>query len=173
MLERGKVLVNMKSTIRDYRNSDWSAILDMTVQSIEFHMAIQKPVRFERYTIKLLRNYLLGLTAQHRRGTGKFLVAVDDADQPVGFLFGAVDKPDKELEKCAVKSATFYELFVLPEYRGQHLATSLITALEQHFQQQGCQLIRLHDVHATNESAQKLYRKLGYVPRVIEMGKRI
>ncbi len=173
MLKREEILVRMKPTIRDYRNSDWSAILDMIVQTIEFHISIQKPIRFESYTVKLLRNYLLGLTAQHRNGTGKFLVAVNADDQPVGFLFGAVDKPDKELQKCVVKSATFYELFVLPAYRGQHVATALITTLEQHFKQQGCQLIRLHDVHATNESAQQLYRKLGYVPRVIEMGKRV
>lgn len=61
------------------------------------------------------------------------------------------------------KTARLYSLAVLPEFRGAHLATSLIINLLARLHECGykhCHLeVRLHDI-----KTQSLYKKFGFVP---------
>lgn len=161
----------LEVTVREYLNRDWPIILQMMTDTMVYHMSIQQPARFHSYTLKLLRDYLRELTAKQRVGSGKFLVAVNSEDVPVGFVYGEVDKQGPELARNAVKSGTVYEIYVSPEVRHQKVAQKLMSEIERYCRQNKCVLIRLHDVHHTNLPAKNLYAQLGYAPRVIEFAK--
>jgi GNAT superfamily N-acetyltransferase len=160
-------------TFRPYQNSDWPQVLNMLIQTMEFHMSIQSPVRFERYTKELLINYLLGITGRYRSGRGQLIVAEISTGVLAGFVYGEVDKQDKELAACSVPTGTVEELFVLAEMRGQNVGQELMKRIETFLINRGCTLIKLNDVHFYNKTARHLYEKLGYEPRVIQYGKRV
>lgn len=173
MLFSAKIEVMNDIRLRDYQNADWARTLAMLVQTMEYHISIQQPKRFKTYTMNLMRNYLRELTGKHKTGKGKLILAVDADDQAIGFIYGQVDEQDKELAKSAVKSGTLVELFVSADSRGKKVAQQLMKGMEEYLKAKGCVLIRLKDVHQTNQPAQKLYAKLGYMPRVIEFAKEI
>jgi ribosomal protein S18 acetylase RimI-like enzyme len=156
--------------IRDYQKKDWSQILQMIVESMEYHISIQNVLRFKTYTPDLLRNFLRGLVVKQRLKKGKFLVAEEEGIL-IGFIYGEVDKQDKELAKSVVKSGTIFELFVLPSHRKHQVAQTLMNNMEGYLMKNGCLLIRLKDVHFKNTPAQSLYSKLGYEPRTQEFAK--
>lgn len=159
--------------IRNYQNSDWSAVLEMLVEMLEYHLDLEVLQWFKKdYSPKLLPNLLRGLTQRHRLKTGKLLVAVID-NQVVGFSFAKPFKVDAEMKKSSVKTGAIEELFVRAAFRRRGVAKMLIAAQEKYLRAEGCKLIRLKDVYAENKPAIKLYEQLGYIPRMLEFGKRV
>ncbi len=66
----------------------------------------------------------------------------------------------------------FGDLFVLKEYRGIGISTELKNIGLRWFKQKGMEYAYI-GVHFGNEKARKIYRKWGFVPRHIEMVKKI
>ena len=158
--------------ISNYQKSDWKQLLEMVYQTMDYHMSIQNPVRFESYTDGLISNYCRSIVAKHRLKKGKLLVAHLD-NKLVGFIYGYIDHQDKEMKKSAVKSGTISELFVQQEARGKKVGKLLMAEIEKYMVDHSCRLIRLSEVHQTNNSARKFYQYLGYQPRTIEYAKRV
>lgn len=111
--------------------------------------------------------------AEEREGA-IFLATLDD--KIVGFVQGIVDRHE---------NATMYhlsfkpeidgwigELFVNPKHRKQKIATKLIAAISEHFQSKNCDRIHLY-VAANNHPARKVYEKMGFEEKEIELTKNL
>jgi len=72
------------------------------------------------------------------------------------------------LECAPSKDEVILELFVGVPYRRQKVGTTLMQRIEDYFQQKGCDASRV-EVFETSDKAHNLYKKLGYVDRVIFM----
>ncbi|WP_416828625.1 GNAT family N-acetyltransferase [Ectobacillus polymachus] len=91
-----------------------------------------------------------------------YLVLKDDDNLKGWTLIGSAK------DYFSKKSVGFiYELYVLPEYRGQKLSKKLMKAGIAELSLKGHKEIRLN-VHADN-FARKLYKELGFVDRQISM----
>jgi GNAT superfamily N-acetyltransferase len=139
---------------------------------MKFHMSIQDPIRFYSSTDKLLVDFLRSLTAKHKNGSGLMLVA-EIENENAGFIYADVEKQNKELKKTAYKKGVVHELFVNEHFRGHGVAQALMKETEKWLVSKNCKIIILEDVHAKNYNAQNLYKKLGYIVRVMQYAKSI
>lgn len=89
---------------------------------------------------------------------------------PNGFvLFGSLDARIVGAAVCFWGYSTFagkptvnlHDFSVLPEAQGRGVGTALLSELERRARERGCAKMTL-EVHATNESAQRLYARFGF-----------
>ncbi len=158
--------------IRPYQKSDWQAVFKMIELTTKYHMQIQQPMQMHQYSSKLIRNFLLSISAKHRNNSAILLVAELDT-KVIGFVYGKLKKLNKLEKKCLYKTGIIDELFVENKYRNQGIGSMLIKEIEKNFVKQKCKLICLSQVHSNNLSAKQLYEKLGYIPRHTEFAKSI
>lgn len=64
------------------------------------------------------------------------------------------------------------DIFVAEQYRRQGVGTSLMNEFLKDTKKGFCKTVEI-DVHVNNTSAQKFYEKMGFVPRAIQMEKRL
>lgn len=84
------------------------------------------------------------------------------------FLAYAEGKP-AGIANCFIGFATFnarkliniHDLFVLPEYRGLHIADALLTQVQKRARQMGCCRLTL-EVRGDNKRARRLYEQFGF-----------
>jgi len=155
--------------IRKYKTSDREAVHKMLCLSMEYHISIQDPVRFNSYSEEVIEEYMNAWIPKIESGDGILLVA--EENDIIGFVYGEITKYSYEVKKHAKKECVLTEIYVMEVQRKKGVATKLIIEMEAISKQMGCELIRLKDVHLKNESAIQLYRKLGYKVRVMEFAK--
>lgn len=104
---------------------------------------------------------------------GTFYVALDQ-EKVVGFIVGTIRRPTKEdlLGAEPAVNGRVTELYVDKDYRGKGLATKLMVKIEQALKEKGCNYIWV-EVFAPNQPPRKLYQKLGYAERDIDMIKEV
>ena len=80
-----------------------------------------------------------------------FLVA-EAGDRVAGYIIGAMTRHGGEIDSLAV----------LPRYRGQHIATQLLSVMMHRLRQRGALATRL-TVRKDNKQAIDFYKRLGFV----------
>jgi ribosomal protein S18 acetylase RimI-like enzyme len=119
----------------------------------------------ERYTRKL--------SEEIDKNDGIAYVAELD-DQIVGFAAGRIHKQSEiEMLECIPsRDGRVIELFADAQYRRRNVGTLLIQKMEEYFREKGCDVSRV-EVFEPNVNAHRLYRKLGYSDRIIDMVKKL
>jgi ribosomal protein S18 acetylase RimI-like enzyme len=102
------------------------------------------------------------------------LYVVADEGRIVAFAVGIIIRPSpgEALELVPSSRGRLTELYVAPAYRGRSLGTRLAQAVERYCAAQGCDVIRV-EVFAPNQAARRLYEKLGFAERDIDLMKAI
>jgi len=157
--------------VRKYQNHDYKEVLRMLSESMDYHMEIADPTIFKKSSDKLMSNYLRHMVAKAKRPKAILFVAEDDKKELVGFVYGEIPKYSLERTRVGKKCGVVHEIYVMEDQRMKGVATELIIEMEAITKELGCELIKLKDVHHKNESAIRLYKKLGYNVRVMEFAK--
>jgi ribosomal protein S18 acetylase RimI-like enzyme len=99
---------------------------------------------------------------------------VADQDRNIAFAVGIVIRPSpgEELELIASSRGRLTELYVAPAYRGRGIASALVAAVDRYCAERGCDVLRV-EVFAPNLAARRLYEKLGFAERDIDLMKTI
>ncbi|WP_349314149.1 GNAT family N-acetyltransferase [Chitinophaga sp. MM2321] len=94
------------------------------------------------------------------------LVVAETGSEIIGSGYARI-----EAAKPYVKHATYAYLgfmYVRPDYRGKGVNGKIVAALKEWSYLQGITEMRL-DVYSDNETALRAYRKMGFVPNLVEM----
>ncbi|MEJ8547083.1 GNAT family N-acetyltransferase [Brevibacillus borstelensis] len=97
----------------------------------------------------------LGQYTQSRFGV--VYVALDSASRPIGYALASLKK-DLVAE---ILLGHIDELYVTPEYRGQHTAKALVAEMNGWFQRQDVSAVSVH-VDVENMAAQNFWEKIGF-----------
>jgi ribosomal protein S18 acetylase RimI-like enzyme len=100
---------------------------------------------------------------------GRLLIAELDG-RPVGFAAGVVRSPGPDAGFSARVGlyGRVTELYVEPGARRRGIATRLLARLDRHFARAGCETVRV-EVFVPNPTARRLYARLGYRERDLEL----
>lgn len=91
---------------------------------------------------------------------------------PIGMIAGIIEEFTKNdrIECIPSKPARILELIVSEKYRSNNIGSLLMNKIEEYFQIQGCDIIRV-EVFEPNKKTHNFYQKLGYQDRVRDMVK--
>jgi GNAT superfamily N-acetyltransferase len=98
-----------------------------------------------------------------------------DGDRAVGFSVAFLMKDFSEGDLLGVFRAQrgrIEELYVVPEYRGKGIASTLMQKMEIFLKEKGCDYIFV-GVHAFNQNAHELYKHLGYADVGVDLMKKV
>lgn len=104
---------------------------------------------------------------------GKIFLA-KTSDSVFGMIAGYVEPKDAEdrISNRCPKRGVISDLVVSSSFRNKGIGVSLMSVMENYLSSIGCEFIAVN-VFAPNEGARRFYEKSGYVPRNIELYKRI
>ena len=95
-------------------------------------------------------------------------VAVDDAENVLGYAFCIYQEVKDNASLCDRKTVYIDDLCVDATLRGQHIGTALYEHVQTESRKEGCQAITLN-VWCFNEGAMRFYEKLGMKPLKVVM----
>ena len=95
-------------------------------------------------------------------------VAVDDAENVLGYAFCIYQEVKDNASLCDRKTVYIDDLCVDAAERGQHIGTALYEHVQAEARKEGCQAITLN-VWCLNEGAMRFYEKLGMKPLKVVM----
>ena len=95
-------------------------------------------------------------------------VAVDDAENVLGYAFCIYQEVKDNASLCDRKTVYIDDLCVDATLRGQHIGTALYEHVLATSKQAGCQAVTLN-VWCLNEGAMRFYEKLGMKPLKVVM----
>lgn len=159
--------------IRPYQNKDYTQVLQMLNQSVDYHMGIADPAVFRKSSEKLIANFLRSLVAKTRSGTGVLLVAEESPEVLSGFVYGEMPKYSEDTTNIRKRCGVVKEIYVDENHRQKGVGERLMKEIEDLFIEKNCELVLLNDVHRKNTPAINLYEKLGYHVRVSEYVKEL
>jgi ribosomal protein S18 acetylase RimI-like enzyme len=159
-----------KVLIRKYVDEDFDVIAQMSEDFIDYITTLdpqKRVIKRERYGIDYIEKQLRDI----KNKNGIFLVAEIES-KICGFGVGLIDtlEPDDLMEVLPHTPGRIAELYVEDKYRGMGIGTQLLSELESYLKEKGCNPIHI-GVFVPNQSAHKLYEKLGYGDRNIDMVK--
>ena len=158
--------------IQPYQPSNAQEVEQLLEEFIEYFVQIDS-LKWVKKQPLYGQNYLEKTLKEIRENNGTFILGKMD-NQIVGLgtaIIGQLDANDL-LEVAPHKPGRITELFVREAYRGQGIGRKLLKELEDYLKAQGCHTIHI-EVFAPNENAHKLYNKLGYTDRNIDVVKMI
>ena len=159
--------------IRPYHSEDRSALLQLMTE-LQNHLAAIDPLhRLKNIDDFDVEAYVDHLLLQMKEEHGVILIAKEE-DVVVGFIVGSIPSAseDDDLDHYSAMEGKVDELVVSEQHRGKHVGRELMKKLEQHFQKNGCEFIRV-GCFAPNLGTHAFYEKCGYNDRYIEMLKKI
>jgi ribosomal protein S18 acetylase RimI-like enzyme len=107
--------------------------------------------------------YLAWIENQIREGGGALLIAEIDCCF-VGFVAGWIESSEAITETPdSNRFGYISDLCVMPDYRGQRIATRLLSAIEERLSRAGITRIRICSL-TTNASARASYERVGFEP---------
>lgn len=113
-------------------------------------------------------NYIDNLLTKIKGKNGVVFIA-RVGNSPAGFIAGTIKEQDEnDIDCIPTKSGRVEELIVSEKFRGQKVGSLLMNKIEEYFQQQNCDIVRI-EVFEPNVSAHNFYYKLGYNDRAIDM----
>ena len=159
--------------IRPYHSEDRSAISQLMTE-LQGHVVALDPLhRLKTVEDFDAETYVDHLLLQMKEVHGIILIAKEE-DEIIGFVVGSIPPASEgeNLDHYAAIEGKIDELVVSEKHRGKHVGLELIRELEQHFQKNGCEFIRV-GCFAPNVGTHAFYEKCGYNDRYIEMLKKI
>jgi ribosomal protein S18 acetylase RimI-like enzyme len=157
-----------KLIIRKFEDKDSEVIARMSEDFIDYIATLdpqKRVIKRDRYGIDYLEKQLRDI----KNKNGIFLVA-ETQNNICGYGIGLVEslEPDDLMEVLPHTPGRIAELYVDDKYRGMGIGTQLLNELESYLKEKGCNPIHI-GVFVPNQRARKLYEKLGYGDRDIDM----
>lgn len=109
--------------------------------------------------------YLAWFTRELQNPDAVILVATGE-DLVLGYLYGRVEPRDWNM--LLDRHAALHDIYVSAEARGRGVAEALVTDFAARVKALGAPRVVLHTA-SQNESAQRLFARLGFRPTMIEM----
>lgn len=154
--------------IRPYKETDSHTISEMFNQFIDYLDVLdpmRRVVRHPEYGVKVLTNTLHEVAEKD----GTFLIAEIDGNI-IGFGVAVINKLSEEdlLETFPHVPGRVTELFVDVRYRGKGVGSRIMSDMEAYLKEKGCQTVHI-EVFAPNIKTHRLYQRLGYADRNIDL----
>jgi ribosomal protein S18 acetylase RimI-like enzyme len=162
--------------IRDYHEKDFDEfcvlmnelndyIASVDAKNIVKSFSTQDDI--EAYTNQIIKD------ANERNG---FIYLAEENGKIIGFIQGIINDNKSDvlykLSHVPFSDGWIGELYVKPEFRGRGLGKQLIERARQYFRDNGCRFIRL-TVLSDNADSVKIYKKLGFETRDLELVKEL
>lgn len=156
--------------VRQFEDRDRLAVINLFNDFIDYMASIdplKRTVRKADYGEKYIEKTLKEINEKN----GLFVVA-EIENVIVGLGVATIGRLSEEdlLETLPQTPGRITELYVDSKYRGQGIGTKLMAELEIYLKQKGCDTVHV-EVFAPNQLTHKLYEKLGYIDRNIDMVK--
>ena len=151
-------------TIRQARKTDILKVMDLLSQVLEVHAAI-RPDIFVSGTTKYSP---AELEAMFQSEKTPVYVAVNDADDVLGYAFCQWRETPKTALFVPFASLYIDDLCVDASVRGQHIGQALVDYVKAEAIKHGCYEVTLN-VWAGNDSAVRFYEALGFRPQKTTM----
>ena len=160
----------MKVKIREYRESDRTALVKLMEQLMDYIVSMDDLKRTRRMP-EFGESYTERTLQKAAENSGIIYVAEDDVEV-IGIVVGIIPKQTNEdrLEHVPAKFGEVLELVVKSEYRGNGVGTMLMNKLLEYFKKNNCTISGV-GVLVPNRKAHRLYCELGYKDRSIYMTK--
>ena len=142
--------------IRRANNNDTEGVLNLLSQVLEVHAAI-RPDIFISGTTKYTNEELQNIFKDDLR---PIYVAVNDADEVLGYAFCVIKKYVPSNNIVPFDSIYIDDLCVDEKARGQHIATKLFEHVKEEARKMGCYEITLN-VWEGNDNARSFYDNMG------------
>ncbi len=157
-------------TIQPYQNSDFQMTSQLFEDFMDYIVSLDK-LKITRKQLNYGEKYLRKTIKAVETQNGLFLTAKID-NKIIGLGTALVDKlsNDELMELVTHTQGRITELYIDERYRGQGIGSKIIKMLEKHLIDVGCDTIHI-EVFAPNYLAHKLYKKLNYEDRNIDMTK--
>lgn len=150
----------MSLTIRRAEQKDTEKVLDLLHQVLEVHADL-RPDLFISGTTKYTDEELHAIFADE---TTPVYVAVNEADEVLGYAFCILEEPVESNNLHPHRTLYIDDICVDEKARGQHVATNLYNHVKDEAKHLGCYNITLN-VWAGNTGAEQFYAAMGMKPR--------
>ncbi len=157
--------------IIEYDSSYEEQVKDLFIELQEYIEKIDRE-KYNIVTDDFREKYFERTLEQIKKYDGKMFLATKE-NKALGVIVGIIyNEEESTFEFKAPKRGKIVDVVVSKENQSSGIGTKLLDRMEEYFKEVGCKGILL-DVFAYNESAKKLYEKIGYFDRNIEMMKKI
>jgi len=156
--------------IRPYQDKDYNSISQMFEDFIDY-LVIIDPINRIIKQPEYGKNYLDKTIEEVRDNDGIFLVAeIDNVIVGLGAALIEILSQKDLMEVLPHTPGRITELFVTDQCRGKGIGRKIMEKLENYLKQKGCSSIQI-EVFAPNNKTRRVYEKLGYSDRNIDMMK--
>ncbi len=162
-----------KLKVRKYQKADFPRIKKYMEQLYDFTSSLDDLGRMKRqsgYGGVFTNDLLIKV-----KETGGVIYVATNVENVVGFVACTLIRPSEKGNLASIrpiKDGRVDKLFVEEDYRDQGVGTELMKTAEDFFKKSGCDLARV-EVFIPNTNAHRLYGKLSYEDRVVDMVKRL
>ncbi|MBR5742006.1 MAG: GNAT family N-acetyltransferase [Firmicutes bacterium] len=150
--------------IRRAIDKDIPKVMDLLSQVLELHAAI-RPDIFIPGTTKYPAEEL---SAMFRNENAPVFVAVDEADEVIGYVFCELRKRPFTTNMIQFTSLFIDDLCVDASQRGKHIGEALFRFACEEAKRRGCYEVTLN-VWEGNDGARRFYERLGMKPKETQM----
>ena len=163
---RRKRVVLTRIVFRDAKESDMPMIRKFTVEtgwasipeSLRTYLDREK---WNKHMVEVFENI-------HNRENSEIFVAEGERDRFVGYLFVGESRD----MMTGLTFGFIYDIFVEEKSRGKRIGKMLMEKAESYCREKGFSRIALH-VSAANDSAMRLYHRMGFRPEQMYLGKEL
>ena len=156
----------MDITIREARETDLELVRKYTVETGWADFSESERKELEKDKEKWARHLLEGFERLSKRENHKIFVAEDENHTFLGYLW--VGEGTNMM--TGLRHGFVYDIFVKKEFRGKGIGKMFMEKAESYCQEKGYSRILLM-VAAKNETATRLYNRMGYKPEQTYMAK--
>jgi ribosomal protein S18 acetylase RimI-like enzyme len=162
----------MKLEIREYKSSDEPRLIELMEDFQDYLVDIDYMKRTRR-TPAYGVSYVGRLLRKINNNDGVIYLAEHEG-QVIGLVAALIETQSEDdlLECIPSKGGRILELYVEPSYRKQGIGELLMAKAEEYIRRKQCDVLRI-EVFEPNTNAHRLYDKLGYQDRIIDMIKKI
>jgi ribosomal protein S18 acetylase RimI-like enzyme len=162
----------MDVKITEFKKSETSGLVNL-MEILQDYIADIDPLHRIRRSPEYGRIYTDSLLKKIKLSTGKIYLAKQD-QSILGCIAGAIEIQN-EAERAGIipsKAGRVLDLIVRDGYRGQGIGTKLMSAMEDYFRVNGCDIVRI-EVFVPNIQAHAFYTLNQYTNRTYDMVKPI
>jgi ribosomal protein S18 acetylase RimI-like enzyme len=156
----------MYVAIREARETDLEPVRKYTVETAWVDFSESERKELEKDKEKWTKHILEGFEGLSKRENHKIFMAEDENHAFVGYLW--VGEGTNMM--TGLKHGYIYDIFVKEEFRGKGIGKILLEKAQSYSREKGYSRILLM-VSANNETAMKLYSKMGFKAEQIYMAK--
>ncbi len=163
----------MKITVRQYRTSDRSFLVDC-MNGMQRHIASIDALKRTRPVSKFNGERWVDLILKKIKKYKGVIFIAEVNEKPAGCVIGIIKESTKIdlIDLFPFKDGRIIELFVDPSFRRGGIGSLLLRNMERFFRSRGCKVAEL-GTFATNTRAYKFYKKHAYADRNIDMCKKL